>query len=123
MSRSHPLRKTLLAALVGGALGVGGVVALAEPTKAGFAPDPPVQASRKQWVFELTAQGGNVTPDRARSTMVDKPMPTARVFGRFALELYIGKELLDRVRFNVPLMGGETSIGGKRYGSRPRFEK
>jgi len=48
---------------------------------------------------------------------------TPRVMGRFALELYVGRELLDRVRFNVPLMGGEASAGNKNRLHRPRFEE
>lgn len=122
MPRPHLLRRAFLAAIVGVALGAGGVAALADAPKAGFAPDPPAHASKKQWVFEMTAAAGKVSIDRARSVTLEKPIESARVFGRFALELYVGRELLDRVRFNVPLMGAETPVG-RRGLPRPSFEK
>ena len=33
---------------------------------------------------------------------------TARRFGRFAFELWLGRELVDRVRFDFPLLATET---------------
>jgi hypothetical protein len=122
----RPLRSTVIAALLGAALGVGGVgglVALADPPRGGYAPDPTPQATRHQWVFELSAHDGKVQIDRAKSVTFDKPAETPRVMGRFALELYIGFELLDRVRFNVPLMGGESSEGNRNRLPKPRFEQ
>jgi len=119
----RPLRSLLTAALLGATLGTGGLVALADPPRGGFPPDPPARASRKQWSIEIAARGAKVTPERATSTTLDKPAESARVFGRFALELYIGKELLDRVRFNVPLMGDEPPQGNRNKLPRPRFDK
>ena len=45
------------------------------------------------------------------------------MIGRYALELYIGRELLDRVRFNVPLTGSESSEGNRNRLPKPRFEQ
>lgn len=127
------LRSLVIAALVGVALGAAGAAvgaagaleadALADPPRGGFAPDPPALASRKQWTLALAARGGKVSVERATSVTLDKPAETPRVIGRFALELYVGRELLDRVRFNVPLMGGEGSAGNKNRLHRPRFEE
>jgi hypothetical protein len=117
------LRSTLIGALLGAALGAGGLAALADPPRGGFPPDPPPQASRVNWVFELRALGGKVTVDRVKAVTFEKPAETPRVVGRFALELYIGRELLDRVRFNVPLMGGEGTEGNRNRLPKPRFDQ
>jgi hypothetical protein len=116
-------RTTLIAALVGAALGACGVAALADSPKGGFAPDPPARASRLNWIFELSTRGGKVSIDRVKSALYDKPAETPRVVGRFALELYVGRELLDRVRFNVPLMGGEPPVGNRNNLPKPRFDQ
>jgi hypothetical protein len=112
-----------VAALIGAALGPGVLVALADPPRGGFAPDPTPRPSRGQWVFEVSARGGKVTVDRVKALTLDKPAETPRVVGRFALELYVGRELLDRVRFNVPLMGAESSEGNRNRLPKPRFEE
>jgi hypothetical protein len=116
-------RSLLIAALLGTALGAGGLAALADPPKGGYAPDPLPRASRTNWIFEMSARDGKVTVDRVRSVTYDKPAETPRVVGRFALELYIGPELLDRVRFNVPLMGGENAEGNRNGLPKPRFDQ
>ncbi|MEJ7732362.1 MAG: hypothetical protein WKG00_24555 [Polyangiaceae bacterium] len=100
------------AALLACALGAGAVVAVANPPKGGFPPDPPSQATRKQWLFDVSYKGGVASATRARAAMRDKPAGSARVFGRFAVELWVGKELLDRVRFNVPLTGDDRDPAG-----------
>src|SRR5262249_61507067 len=103
MPRPHP--PLLLAALLGAALGAVGLVALADPPKGGYAPDPVAKPSRAQWIFEMSARGGKITIDRGTPQTFAKPAETPRAIGRLALELYIGRELLDRARFGVPLMG------------------
>jgi hypothetical protein len=117
------LRSTMIAALLGGALGAGGLAALADPPAGGFAPDPPARASRANWVFEISVREGKVTVDRVKPITFAKPAETPRALGRFALELYIGRELLDRVRFNVPLMGGEGTEGNRNNLPKPRFDQ
>jgi hypothetical protein len=46
--------------------------------------------------------------------------------GRYAIELYVGSELLDRVRFNIPMAGdgapGPSDRPNKHPFSRPRFD-
>lgn len=119
----RPLRLLVFAALIGASLGAGGLAAMADAPRGGFAPDPPPRPSRKQWTIALTARDGKVTADKATAFMLDKPAESARVFGRFAVELWVGKELLDRVRFNVPLMGDEPPQGNRNKLPRPRFDK
>jgi hypothetical protein len=117
------LRATLLASLLGAALGVGGFAAVAGPPKGGFPPDPPPRSNRNHWIFEMSARGGKISIDRVKPITFDKPAETPRVIGRFALELYIGRELLDRVRFNVPLMGAEAVEGNRNNLPKPRFDQ
>ena len=119
----RPRSSLLIAALLGVALGAGGIVAFAEPPRGGFPPDPPAHASRKQWTIEIAARAGKVTAERATARTLAQPAESARVIGRFALELYVGRELLDRVRFNVPLMGDEPPEGNRNKLPRPRFDK
>jgi hypothetical protein len=112
---------------------VAGVAALAEPPRGGYPPDPPGHASRKQWVFDVTYTKGRASMARSRAATREQPAATARVLGRFAIELYVGPQLLDRVRFNVPLTGDDRDPAGaesdperrkrnKRPFARPGFE-
>jgi hypothetical protein len=121
MTPSRPVKRAVLAVFVGAlAAGAISLVALAEPSKAGFSPDPPARASKKQWTLEIAARSGKVSAERATSSLLKQPAETPRVLGRFALELYVGPELLDRVRFNVPLMGsGPVEHSTKRAYHNP----
>ena len=74
----------------------------------GFLPDPPPQASRHQWVFDVHYDRGAVRVDFVETVELKKAQATPRLVGRFALEFWIGRELLDRVRFDFPLLGGEA---------------
>ena len=121
-SRSRFLR-IALAALIGACVSGGSVLALAEPPKAGHAPDPAGRASKTQWIFDITHKNGKNTITRVRSVKLEQAASSARVMGRYAIELYVGKQLLDRVRFNVPLTGdGPPERSHRRVFSRPTFE-
>src|SRR5262249_18337034 len=61
----------------------------------GFPPDPPPLVTRQQWTVRLGYRAGQVIFRGARRIELPKAAPTPRVFGRFALELYVGKELVD----------------------------
>jgi hypothetical protein len=121
----HPsLRRAALALLLGLTLAAGGLAALAaDPPRTGSPPDPPAQANRKQWTFEVTAQNGKVSVGAVKATMLEKPAESARVMGRFALELYVGPQILDRVRFNMPLMDAPREDPGHKLLRRPSFEQ
>lgn len=102
-------------------LGVGPSDARAEPPKEGWPPDPAPIATKKQWIFEIRAAESIPSVVKVSSLELDKNEPTARVMGRWALEFYVGTEILDRLRFNVPLAGdatGEKPGPGKK---RPEF--
>lgn len=110
-----------LALLLGASLAAFAALSFADPPRGGFAPDPPGYASRKQWMFAITYRDGQANITRVGSALLAKPTTTARVMGRFALELWVGKELLDRVRFEVPLLDDDPSMHRKGALSGPRF--
>ena len=109
-------RRLFLALGLGAALGAAAALSLAEPSrpapapaapappKGGFPPDPPGNASKKQWVFDIAVRDGRASLPRASTVLVDNPAPTTRMMGRFAVEFWVGKELLDRIRFDVPML-------------------
>lgn len=76
--------------------------------KGGFLPDPPPRVSRHQWVFDVHYERGAVRVDFAETLELDEAAATPRLVGRFALEFWIGNELLERVRFDFPLLGDEA---------------
>lgn len=114
-------RRAAVAALTGLLAGVGGILAAAAPPPGGFAPDPPAQASPKQWVFDVSVRRGRVSLERARSVTLDAAVPTPRLMGRFAIELSRRGALLERVRFNAPLLGDDDGREPRRPFARPTF--
>lgn len=97
-------------------------LSLAEPapSRGGYPPDPPGIATKKQWSFEIEYRDGKVRVRKVEALYLQNPAATARVMGRFAVEFWVGKELLDRVRFEVPLLD-EPSLHRKGALSGPRF--
>jgi hypothetical protein len=50
---------------------------------------------------------GKVRVGNVRELLYPKPVVTVRRMGRFAVELWIGRELVERVRFDFPLLAAE----------------
>lgn len=71
-------------------------------------PDPkPLVTDR--WVrLTVLFEKGQVSLVRATPEKSKTPHGTARKMGRFAAELWIGCELIDRVRFDFPLLASEA---------------
>lgn len=90
------------------------VAARAAPPLTGSAPDPEPLSVREQWQYALLYQGGNVSVEHVAKRSSAKPVTTVRHMGRFALELWIGHELIDRARFDFPLIAGEETPGRVR---------
>jgi hypothetical protein len=67
--------------------------------------DPIPLVERSQWVFDFTWDRGEVWLRGASRLELAAPQATPRVMGRFALELFEGPTLLERVRFDFPLLG------------------
>ncbi|MEZ4232872.1 MAG: hypothetical protein R3B89_27080 [Polyangiaceae bacterium] len=78
------------------------------------APDPEPLSLKDQWEYTLRYQDGEVSVERVRKLVFPKPVVTDRRMGRFAIELWIGRELVDRVRFDFPMLAAEEPPSGKR---------
>jgi hypothetical protein len=95
-----------------------------EPPPAGYPPDPIPLVTRHQWVIDLRYRSGTVTYGGARRVELASATATPRMMGRFAIELYVGRQLLDRVRFDFPLLGADELAGApRRWDSPPSFER
>jgi hypothetical protein len=68
-------------------------------------PDPRPIVERAQWVYDLRYSRGEVLLSGVHAVTLGVPRETPRVMGRFALELYEGHALLERVRFDFPGLG------------------
>lgn len=77
-----------------------------------FAPDPPPLSERRQWLLDLRWDRGDVWLLGTERTDMPTPWETPRTMGRFALELYEGPALIERVRFNFPLLGADPEDAG-----------
>jgi len=95
-----------------------------EPPPGGYPPDPAPLVTRHQWVVDLRYRSGAVTYGGARRVELASATTTPRSMGRFALELYVGRQLLDRVRFDFPLLGADELAGApRRWDSPVSFER
>lgn len=96
----------------------------ADPPPGGFAPDPPPLKTKHQYELQLLYREGEIQLAGVRRVELPKPVETARRMGRFAIELHVGKELVDRVRFDFPLLGADEFAGRKRpHDAPPSFER
>lgn len=75
-------------------------------------PDPPALVERAQWVFDLRWDRGDVWLLGVHPLELPAPQATPRVMGRFALELFEGPTLIERARFDFPLLGAPEPDGG-----------
>lgn len=78
------------------------------PSAGGTLPDPPPLVTRDQWELLLEYDRGAVKVARVRAVTTPRPTATPRHVGRFAIELWIGRELVDRVRFDFPMLAADT---------------
>ena len=79
--------------------------------------------TRHQWVIDLSYRAGAVSYGGARRIELAKALSTPRLMGRFAIELYVGKELVDRVRFDFPLLAADEASAGRPFDAPPSFER
>lgn len=75
-------------------------------------PDPPPTETQVYYELELRHCEGNVHVVRSNRVELDRPTTLPNKMGRFAVELWIGHELLERARFDFPLLGAETNESG-----------
>lgn len=87
-----------------------------------IAPDPVPLEDKRQWTVDLRWDKGEVYLVGVKPLDLEAPRVTPRVMGRFALELYEGKVLVERVRFDFPgLIDGDFMDAG--HGDPPRMDK
>lgn len=67
--------------------------------------DPTPLIARDQWIFDLRWDRGEVWLLGVHALELKAPQATPRAMGRFALELFEGAALFERVRFDFPLLG------------------
>lgn len=80
-------------------------------------PDPEPLRQKEQWEYEIASEGGTLSVTSVKPVNLPRPLVTARRMGRYAIELWIGQELVERVRFDLPLLGAEEPEASPK----PRF--
>ncbi len=68
-------------------------------------PDPKGQSYESFFRYTLQFAQGDVSVLSTKSVAMKHPTTAPRKMGRFAVELFVGSELLERVRFDFPLLG------------------
>jgi hypothetical protein len=85
-------------------------------------PDPTPLVARKQWVFDLRWSKGEPYLLGVHELDLGTPQETPRAMGRFAIELFAGPTLIERVRFDFPMLGAvEEQDAG--YRTPPSLQK
>jgi hypothetical protein len=89
----------------------------------GDLPDPEPLTERAWWSYPVTYDHGAIVVGEPALICVPRPQPTPRRIGRFAFELWLGRELIDRLRFDFPLLATEEPPQGPRrpLHETPRF--
>lgn len=85
---------------------------LAPATPSSDPPDPEPLRSDDYLYYTFSFKKGEVAVQELRRVQLVQPASTPRRVGRFALELWVGHELLERVRFDFPLLAAETNEAG-----------
>jgi hypothetical protein len=85
-----------------------------DPPMTSTPPDPPPLVERSQWVFDLRWDRGDVWLLDVTKLELRAPQATPRAIGRFAVELFEGPTVIERARFDFPLLGsGDGPLAGK----------
>src|SRR5262245_42366096 len=66
----------------------------------GSQPDPEALREVRHYEYEIEYDRGKLRIVSVHALRFAKPVPTIRKMGRFAIELWIGHELVERVRFD-----------------------
>lgn len=79
------------------------------------APDPTPLRQAEQVEYELELSEGKVRVVSVKAVTLPTPVVTPRRLGRYAIELGIGPELIERVRFDFPgTAADEPQVGTKK---------
>jgi hypothetical protein len=74
-----------------------------------IAPDPTPLACESVYVLTVKWDKGVLTLDKTRHEKLAAKAVLPRKFGRFAAELYVGPTLLERLRFDIPLLSDDDN--------------
>ncbi len=115
IARSIPVKSA--PSHLGSTEGSGAAGPAAEPITCTVDPPDPKPIHTREWVvYELAFKEGSVEVISRRREQTAKPRDTDRHVGRYAIELWIGCELIDRVRFSFPLQAAEQPpLAGARH--------
>lgn len=78
-------------------------------------PDPAPLRQRDQYEYTLRFEDNAIRLVGVRAVRFPQPIVTARRMGRYALELWIGRELIERVRFDFPLLAAVPEGNGTHH--------
>lgn len=78
-----------------------------EAARAGSPPDPPPLVAQAQWAYVFAYDQGDLSVRSVEPLRLPAPRPTVRNMGRWAVELWVGQELVERVRFDFPMLAVE----------------
>lgn len=78
------------------------------------APDPTPLQSAEQVEFDLELADGKIRALSVKPVKLATPQTTPRRLGRYALELSIGNELIERVRFDFPGTAADEPMPGRK---------
>jgi len=110
-SFNHPIKASpshLVADDAQGATPLADAGVQGEPLTCTADPPDPKPSNTRDWIsYEFVYKDGALSMGAHKRETIAKPRDTARVVGRYAIELWIGCELVDRVRFGFPLQAAE----------------
>lgn len=98
---------------------VGTSAAATHPGVTSTLPDPPPLVTKNHWEFFLEYDRGTIRVKQVKPVSTARPVESARRVGRFAIELWIGRELLDRIRFDFPMLAADQLEGPEPRNKRP----
>jgi hypothetical protein len=73
-------------------------------------PDPSPLSEKDQWIYDLRYAAGDLYLLGIHHVELALPQATPRAMGRFALELYEGATLIERARFDFPMLADVTPV-------------
>lgn len=80
----------------------------------GDLPDPQPLSERRQWHYSVRYDRGTIRVGSPTFECLARPRASPRRIGRYAFELWVGAELIERVRFDFPLLAAEEPSSGPR---------
>lgn len=87
----------------------------APPPAPSTLPDPTPLKLAEQVEYELELNEGKVAVVSVKAVKLKEPIVTPRMMGRYAIELGIGQELIERLRFDFPgTAADEPMVGPKK---------